>query len=173
MIISMNLIFIRLISIGKWMENKASTHWSEGIQPVIFSINTRTSYITKKTPFQLVFSQDPRADCHQWRALHEASTKDSIEIDDLQIDSITRAPNSVKKIPSQSISSLSMLLPLKKTIETSKCKDIPVTNDVDESDFHSANISACARSQTCVRTDETDAKRITMNLGPLVRISEK
>ena len=30
------------------MDDHATTHGSEGLQPVIFSINTRTTYINKK-----------------------------------------------------------------------------------------------------------------------------
>ena len=106
---------------GKWMDDHATTHWSEGLQPVIFSINTRTTYITKKTPYELVFGQDPRADSHHWRAVHQASLSGPVEIDDLQIESFTTATDLSKQKPSQSRSLLIKFSPSKKLIRRSKC----------------------------------------------------
>jgi hypothetical protein len=60
-----SLFFYRSFS-GKWMDNHETTHWSEGLAPIIFAINTRTTATTKKMPYQLVFGQDPRADYHYW-----------------------------------------------------------------------------------------------------------
>ncbi|CAF0929793.1 unnamed protein product [Adineta ricciae] len=71
---------------GKWMEDHSTDHWSDGLPPVIFSINTRTTCTTKKTPYQLVFGQDIRAGRHHWNSIHESAKRNNIVINDLLID---------------------------------------------------------------------------------------
>lgn len=41
------------------MDDHGSSRWSEGISPVIFAINTRSTCTTKKSPYEMVFGQDP------------------------------------------------------------------------------------------------------------------
>ena len=76
---------------GKWMEDHSTDHWSDGLAPVIFSINTRTTCTTKKTPYQLVFGQDIRADRHHWNSIHESAKRNNIVINDLLIDKFGEA----------------------------------------------------------------------------------
>lgn len=100
-------LLIRAFSIhfqGKWMDDHQTNHWSEGLGPTIFSINTRTTYTTTKTPYQLVFGQDPRSDSHHWRAVHDASVNGDVEIDDLQIDSVPLMSSVIKKKSTRSAS---------------------------------------------------------------------
>jgi hypothetical protein len=73
---------------GKWMEDQSTNHWTEGLASVIFSINTRTTFSTKKTPYQLVFGQDTRANKHYWESIYEAALDDPIILNDLIIDKI-------------------------------------------------------------------------------------
>jgi len=75
------------------MDDHLTHHWSEGLSSVIFAINTRTSHITKKTPYQLVFGQEPRADYHYWKALNDAAANYDIEMDDMIIDRIESSVN--------------------------------------------------------------------------------
>jgi hypothetical protein len=78
---------------GKWMEDHSSVHWTEGLPSVIYSINTRTTHTTKKTPYQLVFGQEPRTNSHYWQSLHDAASTDDIQMDDLIIDKLK--PNDI------------------------------------------------------------------------------
>ncbi|CAF1467466.1 unnamed protein product [Didymodactylos carnosus] len=49
-------------ALGKWMPTNNSSHWSEGLLPVMYGINTRISSVTKTTPYQVMFGQPPRLD---------------------------------------------------------------------------------------------------------------
>jgi hypothetical protein len=53
----------------------------------------------------MVFGQDPRANCHQWHALHQAALNDLILIDDLCIDPINTSTHvsGEKVIPPTSV----------------------------------------------------------------------
>jgi hypothetical protein len=42
------------------MDDRSTHHWFEGLSTVIYAINNRTTHITKKTPYQLVFGQEPK-----------------------------------------------------------------------------------------------------------------
>lgn len=70
------------------MEDHSSNHWSLGLATVIYAINTRTTHTTKKTPYQLVFGQNPRTNIHYWKSLHDAAMNEDIEMNDLVIDKI-------------------------------------------------------------------------------------
>ncbi|CAF4939301.1 unnamed protein product [Rotaria sp. Silwood1] len=142
-------------ALGKWMDNHATTHWSEGLQPVIFSINTRTTYVTKKTPYQLVFGQDSRSDCHHWQAVHQASLSGPVEIDDLQIESFTTETNLYNQKPSQSGSLLVRFSPSKKSTKRSKSNI-----DIYSSCTNKRNISS------------TNVPSSSQTFGPLVTIDE-
>ena len=72
----------------KWMEDQSNNHWAAGLPAVIFAINTRTSFSTKKTPYQLVFGQDIRANSHYWQSVADAIPTDAILINDLIVDAI-------------------------------------------------------------------------------------
>ncbi|CAF1251292.1 unnamed protein product [Didymodactylos carnosus] len=39
-------------ALGKWMSDENSSHWSEGLLPVVYGINTRMSSTTKCTPYE-------------------------------------------------------------------------------------------------------------------------
>ena len=80
---------------GKWMEDHSTDHWADGLAPVIFSINTRTTSTTKKTPYQLVFGQDIRADRHYWNSIYESAKINNILINDLLIDKIGDVYNEI------------------------------------------------------------------------------
>jgi hypothetical protein len=82
------------------MDDHSTHHWSEGLSPVIFAINTRTTHTTKKTPFELVFGQQPRSDMHYWTALHDATIDTDIQMDDLISDKT--GPNDNQVIYEQS-----------------------------------------------------------------------
>ena len=72
------------------MEDHSTNHWAEGLPSVIFSINTRTTFTTKTTPYQLVFGQDARANRHYWDSLYDSAIDDNIVVNDLIIDKITQ-----------------------------------------------------------------------------------
>lgn len=70
------------------MEDHESTHWSLGLPSVIFRINTRTTHTTRKTPYQLVFGQNPRTNTHYWECLYDEAKDKDIQLNDLIIDKI-------------------------------------------------------------------------------------
>ena len=49
-------------ALGKWIDSTKSSHWSEGLLPMVYGINTRLSSVTKTTPYHVMFEQPPRAD---------------------------------------------------------------------------------------------------------------
>ena len=74
---------------GKWMDDKSTNHWSEGLSTVIYQINTRTTHTTKKTPYELAFGQKPKSNFHYWKSLHDSALHDAVLYDDLLIDKIS------------------------------------------------------------------------------------
>ena len=104
------------------MDNHETTYWSEGLPPIIFAINTRTTATTKKTPYQLVFGQDPRADYHYWREVHDASLSGTVEIDDLQIESVEQSSKTPAGKRTRSVSFSSTVAPSKKCRTRSRCE---------------------------------------------------
>ena len=104
------------------MDNHETAHWSEGLPPVIFAINTRTTATAKKTPYQLVFGQDPRADYHHWREVHDASLSGIVEIDDLQIESVKQLTEFSTNKRTRSVSFSSAMSPSKKCRARSRCE---------------------------------------------------
>ena len=87
------------------MEDHSSDHWSLGLPSVIYQINTRTTHITRKTPYQLVFGQNPRSNVYYWRSLHDAAMGSDIEMNDLIIDKIHIMNSNIADQRSQTISS--------------------------------------------------------------------
>ena len=104
------------------MDNHETAHWSEGLPPVIFAINTRTTATTKKTPYQLVFGQDPRANYHYWREVHDASLSGTVEIDDLQIESVKQSTEFSTNKRTRSVSFSSAMSSPKKCRARSQCE---------------------------------------------------
>ena len=47
--------------LSKWMQRNRSTLWSQGLDYVIYAMNTSYCRVTKYTPYELVFGQKPRA----------------------------------------------------------------------------------------------------------------
>lgn len=77
------------------MEDHSTNHWAEGLASVIFSINTRTAFSTKKTPYELVFGQDIRTNNHYWESIYDSALTDSVTIDDMIIDKIPLSNTSI------------------------------------------------------------------------------
>ena len=48
-----------------------SSHWSDGLLPVVYGINTRLSTVTKTTPYQVMFGQEPRSNSDFWKLAQE------------------------------------------------------------------------------------------------------
>lgn len=126
------------------MDDHKTTHWSEGLPPIIFAINTRTTATTEKTPYQLVFGQDPRANYHYWREVHDASLSGTVEIDDLQIESVKQSTKTPTEKRNRSVSFSSTVAPSKKCRTRSRCEIVTVINSllklislaVNDSHFH-------------------------------------
>ncbi|CAF1552184.1 unnamed protein product, partial [Adineta ricciae] len=59
-------------ALGKWMAVNNSSHWSDGLLPVAYGINTRLSIVTKTTPYQFMFGQEPRSHSEYWKIVHES-----------------------------------------------------------------------------------------------------
>ena len=108
------------------MDDHETTHWSKGLPSVIFSINTRTTATTKRTPFQLVFGQDPRTDYHHWRAVYDASLNGPVEIDDLLIDFVKPSTKISENKPVRSVSFSAEILSVRKHRKRSWCKNMMV-----------------------------------------------
>src|SRR6185369_14071594 len=47
--------------LSKWMQINRSTVWSQGLDQVIYAMNTSYCRVTKHTPYELVFGQKPRS----------------------------------------------------------------------------------------------------------------
>ncbi|CAG8622260.1 11722_t:CDS:2, partial [Racocetra persica] len=45
--------------LGKWMEDNKTNNWTEGLPLIIHAMNTQTVHATGKSPYSLVFGQDP------------------------------------------------------------------------------------------------------------------
>jgi hypothetical protein len=58
-------------ALGKWISVHNSSHWSDGLLPVVYGINTRFSDVTKTTPYQVMFGQEPRCDSDFWKIVKE------------------------------------------------------------------------------------------------------
>ncbi|CAF4327003.1 unnamed protein product, partial [Didymodactylos carnosus] len=67
-------------ALGKWMFSNQTDHWSEGLMPVVYGINTRVSQTTKVTADEVVFGQKARCDSDYWCVVNELNC---VEEDDL------------------------------------------------------------------------------------------
>ncbi|CAF1366379.1 unnamed protein product, partial [Didymodactylos carnosus] len=67
-------------ALGKWLCTNNSSHWSEGLLPVIYGINTRVSSVTKKSPYEVLFDQAPRSDSEFWKIIDEKKIVDEEDL---------------------------------------------------------------------------------------------
>ncbi|CAF4552577.1 unnamed protein product [Rotaria sp. Silwood2] len=67
-------------ALGKWMATNNSSHWSEGLLPVVYGINTRVSSITKTAPYQVMFGQPPRSDSEFWKLVEQNGIADEEDL---------------------------------------------------------------------------------------------
>ncbi|CAF1620609.1 unnamed protein product [Didymodactylos carnosus] len=58
------------------MSDGNSSHWSEGLLPVVYGINTRMSSTTKCTPYEVMFGQRPGSDQEFWRIVKDNGIQD-------------------------------------------------------------------------------------------------
>ena len=58
-------------ALGKWMAMNSSSHWFDGLLPVVYDINTRLSTVTKTTPYQVMFGQEPRSNSDFWKLVQK------------------------------------------------------------------------------------------------------
>ncbi|CAF1358366.1 unnamed protein product [Didymodactylos carnosus] len=67
-------------ALGKWMFSNQTDHWSEGLMPVVYGINTRVSQPTKVTAYEVVFGQKARCDSDYWRVVNELNCVDEDDL---------------------------------------------------------------------------------------------
>ncbi|CAF1475296.1 unnamed protein product, partial [Didymodactylos carnosus] len=67
-------------ALGKWLATNNSIHWSEGLLPVVYGINTRVSCVTKKTPYEVMFGQPPRSDSEFWKLVDQKNIDDEDDL---------------------------------------------------------------------------------------------
>ncbi|CAF1243577.1 unnamed protein product [Didymodactylos carnosus] len=63
-------------SLGKWMSSTNSEHWSDGLLPVVYGINTRVACGIKCTPYEVIFGQKPHSDSDFWRIIKDQNIED-------------------------------------------------------------------------------------------------
>ncbi|CAF5026545.1 unnamed protein product, partial [Rotaria sp. Silwood1] len=63
-------------ALGKWMCTNNSTSWSFALAPVIYGLNTRMSSVTKTTPYEVMFGQQPRSDSDFWKLIQQNGVED-------------------------------------------------------------------------------------------------
>ncbi|CAF1433673.1 unnamed protein product [Didymodactylos carnosus] len=66
--------------LAKWMADEDSVHWTEGLLPVVYGINTRVSSVTESTPYEVLFGQKPRSDVEFWRVVKENNILDEDDL---------------------------------------------------------------------------------------------
>ncbi|CAF4652904.1 unnamed protein product, partial [Didymodactylos carnosus] len=67
-------------ALGKWLTTNNSIHWSKGLLPVVYGINTRVSCVTKKTPYEVMFGQPPRSDSEFWKLVDQNNIDDGDDL---------------------------------------------------------------------------------------------
>ncbi|CAF1560086.1 unnamed protein product, partial [Didymodactylos carnosus] len=67
-------------ALGKWMLENDSSHWSDGLLPVVYGINTRVSSTTKSTPYEVMFGQSPRSDSGFWKPVSQNGVLDEEDL---------------------------------------------------------------------------------------------
>ncbi|CAF4559389.1 unnamed protein product, partial [Didymodactylos carnosus] len=68
------------VALGKWLDTNHSTHWSDGLLPVAYGINTRVSSTTKTTPYETMFGQQPRSNSDFWKIVKENGIEDEDQL---------------------------------------------------------------------------------------------
>ncbi|CAF4470388.1 unnamed protein product, partial [Didymodactylos carnosus] len=68
------------VALGKWLDKNHSTHWSDGLLPVVYGINTRASSTTKTTPYETMFGQQPRSNSDFWKIVKENRIEDEDQL---------------------------------------------------------------------------------------------
>jgi hypothetical protein len=53
-----------------------STSWSFALAPVIYGINIRMSSVTKTTPYEVIFGQQPCSDSDFWKLIQQNGVED-------------------------------------------------------------------------------------------------
>ncbi|CAF4566871.1 unnamed protein product, partial [Didymodactylos carnosus] len=64
----------------KWMTQNDTTHWSEGLLPVVYGINTRMSSTIKTSPYQVMFGQAPRLESDFWKLVAQDEILDEEDL---------------------------------------------------------------------------------------------
>jgi hypothetical protein len=59
--------------LGKFMEDKGTTHWTGCLLPAVYSMNTSLARGVSMTPYEVVFGQKPRVDNELWKSIEEQS----------------------------------------------------------------------------------------------------
>ncbi|CAF0916033.1 unnamed protein product [Didymodactylos carnosus] len=67
-------------ALGKWLTANNTSHWSEGLVPVVYGINTRVSSTTKKTPYEVMFGQSSRLNSEFWRLVDRNNIVDEDDL---------------------------------------------------------------------------------------------
>ena len=79
-------------ALGKWMDSNKSTHWSEGLLPLAYGINTRVSSVINTTPYRVMLGQACRSDSDFWTLVENTDVIDEEDlpelVDDLQCEVI-------------------------------------------------------------------------------------
>ncbi|CAF1540569.1 unnamed protein product, partial [Didymodactylos carnosus] len=68
------------VALRKWLDRNHSTHWSDGLLPVVYGINTRVSSTTKTTPYETMFGQQPRSNSDFWKIVKENRIEDEDQL---------------------------------------------------------------------------------------------
>ncbi|CAF1354989.1 unnamed protein product [Didymodactylos carnosus] len=68
------------IALGKRLDTNNSVHWSDGLLPVVYGINTRVSSTTKTTLYEIMFGQRPRSDFDFWKIVKECDIMDEEQL---------------------------------------------------------------------------------------------
>jgi len=63
-------------ALGKWMCTNNSASWFFALAPVIYGINTRMSSVTKTTPYEVMFGQQPRSDSDFCKLIQQNGIED-------------------------------------------------------------------------------------------------
>src|SRR6185503_1161946 len=67
----------------KWMQKNRSTLWSQGLEHIVYAMNTSYCRVTKFTPYELVFGQKPRANL---RLLGDLPTDTVVDERDINLE---------------------------------------------------------------------------------------
>jgi hypothetical protein len=57
--------------LGKFMEDRSTTCWTNCLLPAVFSMNTSLARGVNMTPYEIVFGQKPRVDYDLWKSIDE------------------------------------------------------------------------------------------------------